>query len=111
MQQRPGTGSDAQFFRTSLLLFLLLNTIAGSCNHIDDTDETFGYWEPLHYLVFGRGMQTWEYSPAYALRTYSFLLPLTAIGRLLLCFNFSQVQIFTVLRICLGGFSAVCGDS
>jgi hypothetical protein len=23
--------------------------------------ETFNYWEPTHFLMFGYGMQTWEY--------------------------------------------------
>lgn len=34
-------------------------------SHIADCDETFNYWEPLHYLVYGHGLQTWEYSPEF----------------------------------------------
>jgi len=42
------------FSRLNLfLLFLLVNTIASKVNHIDDTDETYGYYEPLHYLLYG----------------------------------------------------------
>lgn len=41
---------------------------------ISDCDETFNYWEPLHYLMFNRGLQTWEYDPKYALRSYAYLL-------------------------------------
>ena len=26
---------------------------------ISDCDETFNYWEPLHYLLYGFGFQTW----------------------------------------------------
>ncbi|XP_053658619.1 alpha-1,2-mannosyltransferase ALG9 [Anopheles marshallii] len=40
---------------------------------ISDCDETFNYWEPLHYLLRGKGFQTWEYSPEFALRSYSYL--------------------------------------
>uniref|UniRef100_A0A182TA52 Mannosyltransferase n=1 Tax=Anopheles maculatus TaxID=74869 RepID=A0A182TA52_9DIPT len=40
---------------------------------ISDCDETFNYWEPLHYLLKGSGFQTWEYSPEFALRSYSYL--------------------------------------
>lgn len=40
---------------------------------ISDCDETFNYWEPLHYLLKGTGFQTWEYSPEFALRSYSYL--------------------------------------
>ena len=25
----------------------------------------------MHYVTFGSGMQTWEYSPAFALRSYA----------------------------------------
>uniref|UniRef100_T1GP40 Uncharacterized protein n=1 Tax=Megaselia scalaris TaxID=36166 RepID=T1GP40_MEGSC len=35
--------------------------------YISDCDETFNYWEPLHYVIYGRGLQTWEYSPEFAL--------------------------------------------
>ena len=27
-----------------------------------------------HYLLFGKGFETWEYSPKYALRSYTYLL-------------------------------------
>lgn len=41
---------------------------------ITDCDETFNYWEPLNYLINGHGLQTWEYSPEFALRSYTYLL-------------------------------------
>lgn len=41
---------------------------------ITDCDETFNYWEPLHYMIYGQGLQTWEYSPEFALRSYTYLL-------------------------------------
>lgn len=34
----------------------------------------YNYWEPLHYLLYGKGFQTWEYSPVYAIRSWAFLL-------------------------------------
>jgi hypothetical protein len=39
-----------------------------------DCDEVFNYWEPLHNLIHGSGLQTWEYAPTYALRSYLYLL-------------------------------------
>lgn len=27
----------------------------------------------MHYLLYGTGMQTWEYSPLYAIRSYAYL--------------------------------------
>lgn len=29
-------------------------------------------WQ-MHYLLYGSGMQTWEYSPLYAIRSYAYL--------------------------------------
>jgi len=58
---------------SELSLFILFSTISIiglTLNHIDDTDEVYGYYEPLHYLLYGKGMQTWEYSPKYAIRYF-----------------------------------------
>jgi len=41
---------------------------------IQDCDETFNYWEPTHHLLYGHGLQTWEYDPKFALRSYLYLL-------------------------------------
>ncbi|KAK7890845.1 mannosyltransferase [Exophiala xenobiotica] len=41
---------------------------------IQDCDETFNYWEPLHYLTHGYGLQTWEYSPEYSIRSWAYVL-------------------------------------
>lgn len=38
-------------------------------------------WEPVHYLAFGSGLQTWEYSPEYTLRSYAYLLPHAALAK------------------------------
>lgn len=40
-------------------------------------------WEPVHYLIYGTGLQTWEYSPLYTLRSYAYLLPHAAIGKVM----------------------------
>jgi len=54
---------------------------------IIDCDEVFNYWEPLHFLHYGTGMQTWEYAPQYALRTYAYLAPMVGFSHL---FEFLQ---------------------
>ncbi len=61
---------------------------------ITDCDEVFNYWEPLHFLEYGFGMQTWEYHFHYALRTYAYLLPLSLISRALTTFFSSSFQLF-----------------
>lgn len=43
---------------------------------IMDCDEVYNYWEPLHFLQYKVGFQTWEYAPSFALRTYAYLLPM-----------------------------------
>lgn len=48
---------------------------------IMDCDEVYNYWEPLHYLLYGSGLQTWEYAHGYALRTYAYLIPLVGVTK------------------------------
>ena len=71
-----------------------------------DCDETFNYWEPLHYLQYGSGLQVWEYSPDYALRSYFFLAlhylafyPLTFLPKL---------YVYKLSRVVLTIFSLIC---
>lgn len=87
-------------------LFLVMNIVASLLNHIDDTDETFGYYEPLHYLLYGNGMQTWEYAPEFAIRTYSFIAALWPFGFLYKMVGLSKPEIFLGIRLILGSFTA-----
>lgn len=84
---------------TAFKALLSARIVAAIWCHITDCDETFNYWEPVsnsaylaiilvcklyklrnvmlfqgHYLLFGKGLQTWEYSPKYSLRSYTYLL-------------------------------------
>eukprot|EP00536_Pseudo-nitzschia_multiseries_P001021 jgi/Psemu1/317480/estExt_fgenesh1_pm.C_130003 len=48
---------------------------------IMDCDETFNYWEGVHFLLFrGKSFQTWEYSNEFALRTYAYLTPIAGVA-------------------------------
>jgi alpha-1,2-mannosyltransferase len=67
---------------SALVLLLCVRVGAALHNGISDCDETFNYWEPLHMILHGSGLQTWEYSPEFALRSYAFLLPYAAAARL-----------------------------
>ena len=62
------------FFIATLLLLLPVRLLAALTIPVQDCDETFNYWEPVHYLLHGSALQTWEYSPVYALRSYSYVL-------------------------------------
>jgi alpha-1,2-mannosyltransferase len=55
-------------------ILLLIRVQAAEIANITDCDEVYNYWEPLHFLLHESGMQTWEYSPVYALRSYAYLL-------------------------------------
>ncbi|CAA6665615.1 unnamed protein product [Spirodela intermedia] len=51
----------------------VLRYMSATSNIIHDCDEVFNYWEPLHYLLYKSGFQTWEYSSAFALRSYLYI--------------------------------------
>ncbi|KAH7331694.1 hypothetical protein KP509_20G046700 [Ceratopteris richardii] len=58
----------------AFVVLILLRRFSANSNIIHDCDEVFNYWEPLHYLLYKSGFQTWEYSSEFALRSYFYLL-------------------------------------
>ncbi|KAK4153008.1 Alg9-like mannosyltransferase family-domain-containing protein [Chaetomidium leptoderma] len=58
---------------SAFYIFLAANVTAALFAPIQDCDETFNYWEPTHYLSHGYGLQTWEYSPDYAIRSWLYI--------------------------------------
>lgn len=90
-------------------MFLAANLVAAIFAPIQDCDETFNYWEPTHYLSHGYGLQTWEYSPDYAIRSWLYIA-LHAIGanvRRLLPHS-TKVAEFYFLRYLLAFVCALC---
>uniref|UniRef100_A0A1I8NY71 Mannosyltransferase n=1 Tax=Stomoxys calcitrans TaxID=35570 RepID=A0A1I8NY71_STOCA len=76
--------------------------------YISDCDETYNYWEPLNYIINGHGLQTWEYSPQFALRSYTYLLLQGVPGWIYQkIFHPSPVLIFYMVRCMLGFGCAV----
>ncbi|KAJ8920727.1 hypothetical protein NQ315_004866 [Exocentrus adspersus] len=59
---------------TAFKTLLSARFCAAIWSHISDCDESFNYWEPLHFVVFGKGLQTWEYSPEFGLRSYFYIM-------------------------------------
>jgi hypothetical protein len=54
---------DAVFlpsFRTMFTALSALRLIAASLSPIHDCDEVYNYYEPLHFIMHGSGLQTWE---------------------------------------------------
>lgn len=59
--------------KTAFRLFLIMRCASGLYSVIQDCDEVFNYWEPVHYLLEGYGFQTWEYSPRYSIRSWAYV--------------------------------------
>ncbi|CAE6451772.1 unnamed protein product [Rhizoctonia solani] len=59
---------------TAFRMLVLIRVAAATWSNIQDCDEVFNFWEPLHYLDQGHGFQTWETSPTYALRSWAYIL-------------------------------------
>ena len=88
---------------------LLAARLAAACfMPIADCDETFNYLEPVHYIHFGNGLQTWEYSPNYALRSYLYLALYTPVLHLAKLISKDKLFAFYLLRCSIAAFSAAC---
>lgn len=114
--RQPANASDGQTFGpwaplpyTAFKAILSARLCAAVWNNIADCDETFNYWEPTHYLMYGKGLQTWEYSPAFAIRSYAYLwlhaLPGLVYSSLL---QSNRVLVFYFMRCILGFVCALC---
>uniref|UniRef100_A0A4W2GFI5 Mannosyltransferase n=2 Tax=Bos TaxID=9903 RepID=A0A4W2GFI5_BOBOX len=94
---------------TAFKCLLSARLCAALLSNISDCDETFNYWEPTHYLIYGKGFQTWEYSPAYAIRSYAYLLlhawPAAFHARIL---QTNKILVFYFLRCLLAFVSCIC---
>ncbi|BGP14638.1 hypothetical protein JCM10213_001651 [Rhodosporidiobolus nylandii] len=92
---------------TAFRLLLLIRFCAAMYTTISDCDEVYNYWEPLHYLVHGKGFQTWEYSPVFAIRSYFYLLIHAGPAWLLKTLGFPDKRVaFFATRLMLAGFSS-----
>ena len=91
----------------TFILLLILRLASALFNHISDCDETFNYLEPISKLVFNNGMQTWEYSPEYAIRSYLFLW-FYAFPAQILEPIVTKLMIFYLIRCLLALFCTAC---
>lgn len=84
-------------------IFASVNVLAACSAPIQDCDEVFNYWEPTHYLSHGYGLQTWEYSPEYAIRSWLYVVIHAVPSKLGGMFFFSKKRFeFYLVRIVLG---------
>lgn len=89
-------------------VFIVTRVLSAFYSYISDCDETFNYWEPLHMLIYSDGLQTWEYSPQYAIRSYSYLMTLAVPGSFISYFDLKPVNVFYSLRVILAIYSSLC---
>ncbi|XP_038685122.1 dol-P-Man:Man(6)GlcNAc(2)-PP-Dol alpha-1,2-mannosyltransferase-like [Tripterygium wilfordii] len=86
----------------------MLRYMSATSNIIHDCDEVFNYWEPLHYLLYKSGFQTWEYSSQFALRSYLYIVLHELVGRpASWLFIDEKVRVFYVVRLFLGLISVI----
>ncbi|XP_012987966.1 alpha-1,2-mannosyltransferase ALG9 isoform X1 [Esox lucius] len=94
---------------TAFKCLLSARFCAALLSNISDCDETYNYWEPMHFLLYGSGMQTWEYSPLYAIRSYAYLwlhaLPASLHAHIL---QTNKVLVFYFVRCVLAFTCCVC---
>jgi alpha-1,2-mannosyltransferase len=114
-------GVHALFVMVIVPLYCCYRIYVAPFMPIMDCDEVYNYWEPLHFMLFGSGHQTWEYHTAYALRTYAYLVPLQLMAQYiyqpLISSNFlslivsetpldQKAQLFVLLRQSIAGMTA-----
>eukprot|EP00268_Persea_americana_P042654 TRINITY_DN426_c1_g1_i1.p1 TRINITY_DN426_c1_g1~~TRINITY_DN426_c1_g1_i1.p1 ORF type:complete len:574 (+),score=88.11 TRINITY_DN426_c1_g1_i1:252-1973(+) len=86
----------------------VLRYMSATSNIIHDCDEVFNYWEPLHFLLYKSGFQTWEYSSNFALRSYLYiLLHQLVAGPASWIFGEDKVRVFYTVRLFLGLMSTI----
>lgn len=95
---RQSRGPMVPSLSVALRMLLLVRTAGAMYSIISDCDEgellpanalileltpVFNFFEPLHYFQHNSGFQTWELSPQFAVRSWSYLLlhwPLATLG-------------------------------
>ncbi|KAL8796209.1 MAG: hypothetical protein Q9182_007415 [Xanthomendoza sp. 2 TL-2023] len=88
--------------------FLLVNALAAAFAPVQDCDEIFNYWEPTHYLNRGFGLQTWEYSPEYTIRSWLYIVIHAIIGKFGTLLSSRPMAEFYFIRLALGATCAAC---
>lgn len=85
-----------------------MNGLAALYSPIQDCDEVFNFWEPTHYISHGYGLQTWEYSPVYSIRSWLYVSLHAAIGKLGSLIVPTKAAELYFIRCGLAVFCAAC---
>ncbi|KAF8846076.1 glycosyltransferase family 22 protein [Paxillus ammoniavirescens] len=95
-------------FSTAVRILLLVRVAGAMYSNIQDCDEVFNFWEPLHYLDHGHGFQTWEVTPTFAIRSWAYILLHLPAARLPSSLSFGKRPAFFGVRIFLAVLSTLC---
>ncbi|KAL1935000.1 hypothetical protein VTP01DRAFT_4140 [Rhizomucor pusillus] len=87
-------------------IFFMVRCISALYGVIQDCDEVFNYWEPMHYLQHGYGLQTWEYSPEFGIRSWAYILVHTIAAWFSSIMATNKLQVFYLLRIAFAAISS-----
>ncbi|PRP87670.1 putative purple acid phosphatase 20-like [Planoprotostelium fungivorum] len=102
--------SDPAFFtypRFLLTLCIFVQFI--SCfftEYSADASEGNDVWEPLHYLLYGKGIQSWEWSREYSLKSPLLPLILSIVGKIFQTLGIPKFGTFYLIRFTLGVFGS-----
>lgn len=108
---RPKSQPAAQYLIdpiSAFYIFLSVNMLAARYAPIQDCDEVFNYWEPTNYLNRGFGLQTWEYSPEFAIRSWTYVVLHAIPGKLASFLSLKTTFEFYSIRAALGVICALC---
>lgn len=89
-------------------LCLFSNVLAAALAPIQDCDEVFNYWEPTHYLSHGYGLQTWEYSPEYSIRSWLYIAPHAIVAKIAAFLTRTKAAQFYFVRMVLALACTMC---
>eukprot|EP00755_Sulcionema_specki_P007159 Sspe_Gene.37455::Locus_18079_Transcript_1_1_Confidence_1.000_Length_562::g.37455::m.37455/K03846/ALG9; alpha-1,2-mannosyltransferase len=111
-----GKGKEAKetFSGNDIVTFLSALVVAraalSSLLPIFDCDETYNYWEPTHYFLYGSGLQTWEYSPSYALRGWFYIFLHGIVGWPFVVMGLDKHFVFQIIKAVLA-FASCLADA
>ncbi|KAH7886077.1 glycosyltransferase family 22 protein [Phlebopus sp. FC_14] len=93
---------------TAVRILLLIRVAGAMYSNIQDCDEVFNFWEPLHYLNYGQGFQTWEVTPTFSIRSWAYILLHLPAARLAAQIFLRKRPAFFAVRIFLAVVSTLC---
>ncbi|KAH9982783.1 asparagine-linked glycosylation 9 protein isoform a [Lactifluus volemus] len=97
-------------FSVAVRILLIFRVTAAMYSNLQDCDEVFNYWEPLHYMYKGYGFQTWETSPQFAIRSWAYTLLWLLPSKVLfwVLHETGKRPAFFFVRAVLGTISTIC---